>query len=124
MRCFLFLVGSLISFGCTRSYNGLFYDSCTISHRPAVVLLLKPDQTFQYKFSYYDTLIQGNWRRSHDTITLRSATFPLPRLPLSPSNKYTDNDSIDQFLIVRKKLIPVLSHGRQGQGCFLKKQAK
>jgi hypothetical protein len=124
MKCFLFLVSSLLSFGCTRSYDGLFYDSCTLYHRPAVTLLLKPDRTFQYTFRYYDTLIQGNWRRSHDTITLHSATFLLPRLSLSPRLKYTDNDSVDQFLVVRKKLIPVLSHGRQEQGCFLQKQAK
>jgi hypothetical protein len=124
MKCLLFLVGSLLCVGCTRSYDGLFYDSCTLYHRPAVALLLKSDRTFQYKFSYYDTLIQGNWRRSHDTITLHSASFLLPRFPLSPRLKYTSNDSIDQFLVVRKKLIPVPSHGRQAQGCFLQKQAK
>ena len=122
MKYFLFLLALLTISGCAKSYNGVYYDSCTLHHRPSVSLWLNSDNKFLYNFIYSETPIKGTWRRSHDTITLSSKAFLLLKEELTPRIKYSEGDSVDRFLSVGKKLIPIVSSKGAAQGCYLKKQ--
>jgi hypothetical protein len=124
MKHLLILLPIAAFFGCARQYTGIYYDSCTLYHQPSVSLTLNKNKEFTYKFLYNDIPVLGTWQQSHDTITLASRTFLIHPLPLSPINKYTDNDSVDRFLTAGKKLIPINKPGYIRNACFLSKYSK
>ncbi|RIY07723.1 hypothetical protein D0T11_15840 [Hymenobacter rubripertinctus] len=122
MRYLWLFLAYLLLLGCQRAALGTYTDSCTLYHRPAVVLTLHPDHTFAYRFQYVDTLITGTWRQMHDTLTLRSAFFLRPQRPLTPVVKYTAQLGLDRFAKRGKRLVPLTDTIDPVKGCFLQRR--
>ena len=120
-RYFELFLAHLLFLGCQRPALGTYTDSCTAYHRPGVVLTLHPDHTFAYRFQYLDTLVTGTWRQAHDTLTLHSAFFLRPPLPLTPSVKYTAQPGVDRFAKRGNRLVPLTDATDPRKQCFLQR---
>ena len=121
MRCLWLFIAFLLLPGCQRAALGTYADSCTLYHRPGVVLTLHPDHTFAYRFQYLDTLVTGTWRQAHDTLTLRSPFFLQAAPPLSPRVKYTAQPGVDLFAKRGNRLLPLTDATDPAKGCFLQR---
>lgn len=121
MRYLWLFLAYLLLLGCQRPAVGTYTDSCTLYHRPAVVLTLQPDHTFAYRFQYLDTVVTGTWRQAHDTLMLRSAFFLRAQQPLSPSVKYTTQPGVDQFTKRGNRLVPLTNPTDPAKQCFLQR---
>lgn len=93
-------------------------------HLPTVILVLKNDNTFSYKFPYVDDKIEGTWRVAKDSLILNSDYFIKESEPLTPIRKYTDvSGGKDVYLIKGKKLYVASLTGMKKE-CYLVKAAK
>ena len=112
----LFLIVS-----CKPTVYSLYKSKCYLYGESELILTLKEDKTFNYKFRYYDEIIYGNWLIKKDTLILKSDKFEQILDSFTPKIKNTDIDNLDIYLIRGKKLLIVNKDG-ETNNCYLKSQ--
>lgn len=120
---------------CLIIFSVIFLSSCTIEKKiigkkytsicingiyPNVILLLKKDKTFEYKFAYVEEKVSGNWYIQKDTLFIKSQMFTdIVKSSMTPKIKVSNTDGFDSYLIKGRKLFIINDSNNLNKSCFL-----
>ena len=107
----ILLIFVLILGGCQKKkYVGIYISQCRLHAKSDVVLICRPDSSFQYKFAYNPDSIIGNWQIKNDTLILSSDYF-ITRDENMWRKKNSDFEDVDKYILKKKSLYLINTNG-------------